>query len=99
MIKLLIFDDYGEPTLHKKLPDMIKYAKDKNVAETIRLVTNGTLLNPTLNPKLIDAGLDQIKISLEAVDEDNYKKISGHSIDMEILLVILKIYMIIKKIF
>jgi len=76
-------DDYGEPTLNKELPKMIAYAKEKDVAERIMLVTNGTLLNPQLNKAIVEAGLDEIKISVEAIDERKFQKITSFKINMD----------------
>ena len=78
----LTFSGYGEPTLHKDLPEMIAYAKEKKVAEQIMLVTNGLLLNPELNLRLIDAGLDYIRISVPAIDAETAYEITGHRVDV-----------------
>ena len=78
----LTFSGYGDPTMHKDLPEMIAYAKEKDVAEQIMLVTNGVLLNPEYNMKLINAGLDYIRISVPAIDNETAYKITGHKIDV-----------------
>lgn len=78
----LTFSGFGEPTMHKDLPEMIAYAKEKDVAEQIMLVTNGILLNPEYNLKLIHAGLDYIRISVPAIDEETAYAITGHKIDV-----------------
>lgn len=71
----------GEPLLNKKLPEMIAYAKQREVADRIIVVTNGLLLNPELNLKLIEAGLDEIIISIEGVSSQKYNEIAGIDID------------------
>lgn len=77
--KLWLYKD-GEPLLHPKLCDMIKYAKEKNVAEEVRLVSNGLLLNPVLSRKLVEAGLDLIQISINSVSDAGYKEICQRSV-------------------
>ncbi|HNW45053.1 MAG TPA: radical SAM protein [Elusimicrobiales bacterium] len=72
---------HGEPTLHPDLPRMISYLKSKNVTEVIEMFTNGTLLNSELNRKLIEAGLDRINISVEALTPEKYREITGVAID------------------
>ena len=57
----------GEPLLHKKLPDMVAYAKRKDIID-VYFNTNGMLLTETLSKKLIDAGLDRISVSIEGND-------------------------------
>lgn len=78
----LSFSGFGEPTTHKDLPEMIAYAKEKDVAEQIMLVTNGLLLNPQYNLKLIEAGLDYIRISVPAIDNETAYQITGHRVDV-----------------
>lgn len=82
-VKTLIFCGRGEPTLHKDLPDMIAYAKEKNVAEAIRLTTNGFNLSPELNLRLIEAGLDYIRISVPAMDAETCFELTGAELDLD----------------
>ena len=71
----------GEPLLNPKLPDMIRYAKEKGCALEIDTTTNGSLLSPQKNLDLINAGLDRINISVEGVSENKYREFSGYPID------------------
>ena len=74
---------HGEPTMHPELPQMISYLKSQDVTEIIELFTNGSLLNPKLNKEMIDAGLARINISVEGLDSEKYKEITGAEVDME----------------
>ena len=65
----------GEPLLRKELPEMIAYAKAAGV-EDIAITTNATLLKRRLD-ELLEAGLDRVNISLDAVDEDVFKRATG----------------------
>ncbi len=80
-IKMLSLFLVGEPLLNKKLPDMIAYAKKANIADRIFLTTNGSLLTKQVNRILIEAGLDEILISVEALDTEKYFEISSVNID------------------
>jgi len=82
-LKLLSLYKDGEPLLNHELPQMIKYAKHANIAEKIWTKTNGSLLSPTLNTQLIDAGLDMIHISVESVSSDGYMNIANVKIDYD----------------
>jgi len=62
----------GEPLMHRKLPDMVRYAKEKNVAETIHLNTNGTLLDRPVAERLLAAGIDDITVSVDAAWPETY---------------------------
>lgn len=66
----------GEPLLHKQLPEMIAYAKKKEICEQVRVTTNGTLLD-RFGEKLVTSGLDWIMISYLSPKKDEYEKHSG----------------------
>ena len=74
---------HGEPTIHPKLPEMIRYMKSRDVTNIIELFTNGSLLNPELNKELIDAGLDRVNFSLEGLTSEKYMEVTGTAIDMD----------------
>lgn len=82
-LRLLSLYKDGEPTLHKNFPEMVRYAREANIAERIWTKTNGSFLNPELNAKLVDAGLDHICISIEHVSEEGYKKVADVKVDYE----------------
>jgi radical SAM protein with 4Fe4S-binding SPASM domain len=65
----------GEPLLHRQLPEMVAYAKEKKVAETIHLNTNGTLLDQPIARKLLAAGIDDITVSVDAAWPETYHRI------------------------
>lgn len=80
-IKIIRLAHLGEPLLNPQLPDMIRYAKSAGVAEKIEIITNGSLLSKELNRKIIESGIDMIRISIEALDSEGYKKIANANID------------------
>jgi MoaA/NifB/PqqE/SkfB family radical SAM enzyme len=62
----------GEPTLHKKLPWMIRTAKQAGIVE-VSINTNGTVLDANLAARLIDSGLDRIIFSIDSIDAKTYE--------------------------
>lgn len=66
----------GEPFLYQYLVDIIKYAKQKKY-EYVYLTTNGALADSNRMKAVIDAGLDSIKFSIDAIDGDNYRVVHG----------------------
>lgn len=82
-LKAMIFAGHGEPLLHRQIADMIAYAKEKGITERTEIVTNGSLLTHALSDALIAAGLDRLRISLQGVTAEAYRKTSGVSIDFE----------------
>lgn len=67
---------WGEPLLHPNIVDMVRYAKEKKVAQLVRIITNGSLLTPEMSDKLIDAGLDNLRVSLQGISEQDYRDVS-----------------------
>ncbi len=78
--KLFLYKD-GEPLLNKDIGAMVSYAKDKKVSEQIEIATNGSLLNEANALKMIDSGLDIIKVSVEHISCDGYKRMTGTYFD------------------
>lgn len=76
----------GEPLLNNHVVEMVKYAKAARVAGTIEITTNASRLFPALADSLIDAGLDSIRISVEQVSSDGYKKIVNNFDDYDTIL-------------
>ena len=65
----------GEPMMVKNLPRMIRYLKDRRVY--VLFNTNGTLLAPKSREELIDTGLDELRVSLDAADAESFFKVRG----------------------
>ena len=82
-IKMLRFAGIGEPLLHKNIVEMVDYAKKKDVAESLDIVTNGTLLSKEMSDGLIAAGLDRLRISIQGTSEKKYRDICNADINLE----------------
>src|ERR1700729_2820525 len=65
----------GEPMLVKHLPRMVRYLKDRGTY--VLFNTNGTVLNERNGRALIDAGLDELRVSLDASTAKSYRAIRG----------------------
>lgn len=65
----------GEPLLNKELPRMIAFLKARGV--TVLFNTNATLLNEEWARKLIAAGLDELRVSVDGADPKTYALIRG----------------------
>jgi len=63
----------GEPLLHRKISEMVSYAKEKKIID-VYFNTNAVLLNEKIIYKLINARLDRISISFEGIDKEEYEK-------------------------
>ena len=74
---------FGEPLCNPNLSNMIKMAKDSGVVEKVDFITNGMLFSPQNIDKIITAGTDTIRISLQGLDSSIYKKTCGVDINFE----------------
>lgn len=82
-LKMLRFAAIGEPLLHRNIAEMVRYAKQADVAQSVDIVTNAALLTPELSDRLIDAGLDRLRISVEGLSGEDYRKNAGREIDFD----------------
>lgn len=82
-LKMLRLAANGEPLLHPQFSEFVRYAKQAEVSDYIETITNGSKLNPELNEKLVNSGIDRIRISVEAVDKEGYERIAGVSINFD----------------
>jgi hypothetical protein len=62
----------GESVMHAKLPDMIRYAQDKGFTK-ILLSTNIMLLNPERARRILEAGISELRLSVDAVDAETFE--------------------------
>ena len=65
----------GEPMLVANLPRMVKYLKDRGTY--VLFNTNGTVLSERNGRALIDSGLDELRVSLDAANRESFKAIRG----------------------
>ena len=82
-IKCVGLAGIGEPLLNKRLPDMIQLTKEYNVADKVVVTTNGSLLKRELSDSLINAGLDEIIVSIEALNDKKYYDITTAKVNFE----------------
>jgi MoaA/NifB/PqqE/SkfB family radical SAM enzyme len=74
-IERAVMHGVGEPMMVKNLPKMVRYLKDRGTY--VLFNTNGTLLNEKNGRALIAAGLDELRVSLDASNARSYKAIRG----------------------
>jgi MoaA/NifB/PqqE/SkfB family radical SAM enzyme len=65
----------GEPMLVKHLPRMVRHLKDRGTY--VLFNTNGTVLNERNGRALIEAGLDELRVSLDAASAQSYLAVRG----------------------
>jgi len=70
---------FGEPLSDKRMPLLVKYTRDKLPKAKIHLNSNGFLLTVQLYKKLIEAGIDSLRISqYGTVMPEGVRKVLGY---------------------
>jgi MoaA/NifB/PqqE/SkfB family radical SAM enzyme len=74
-IARVVLHGVGEPMMVRELPRMIRYLKERGTY--VLFNTNGTLLTRRKGKELIDAGLDELRISLDAAEARAFALVRG----------------------
>jgi MoaA/NifB/PqqE/SkfB family radical SAM enzyme len=74
-ISRVVLHGVGEPMMVKDLPRMVRYLKQRGTY--VLFNTNGTLLRPKKGRELIEAGLDELRVSLDAAEAKAFKLVRG----------------------
>jgi radical SAM protein with 4Fe4S-binding SPASM domain len=68
----------GESSYHPQFVELVRYTTEKlKRADAFIIRTNASLLTPDVVDEIIDAGMSEINISVEAVNEEGYEKVTG----------------------
>ncbi len=81
--KLVSMMGHGEPLCNPELPEMVGLVKRAGIAERVDIITNASLLTPERSDRLLGAGLDVLRVSLQGVTSGAYKKTSGIKLDFD----------------
>jgi hypothetical protein len=66
--------NFGEPLLDPRLADRVRYVKSKGVPK-VKIFSNGSLADEGRGRSLIEAGLDEIKISFDGSTREEFEAI------------------------
>jgi len=76
-LKRVVLHGIGEPLLNAALPRMIGYIKVQHPGVTVLFNSNAVLLDDDWQRALVDAGLDEFRVSLDAATAAIYAEIRG----------------------
>lgn len=65
--------NYGEPLLHPRLAEIIRYARKKRIS-SVKIHSNGLMLSPKVSKILVDEQLTKIRISVDGATKETYSK-------------------------
>lgn len=74
-IERAILHGIGEPLLNRDMPRFVQHLKDRGA--NVLFNSNGVLLDQKRGDALVDAGLDELRVSIDAVTPDLYAKLRG----------------------
>ncbi len=73
-VKKIHLQNFGEPLIDRKLPEKINLAKDRGI-DTVKIISNASALTEKKSRQLIEAGLDEIKISFDGLSKEVFEKV------------------------
>ena len=82
-IARVVLHGVGEPMMVRSLPRMIRYLKDRGVY--VLFNTNGTLLTQRAGRELVNSGLDELRVSLDAATPESFVRVRGRDFFTRIL--------------
>lgn len=71
----------NEPLSDKRMPELVEDVTRRIPSTTSQIITNGTYLTEQMGEGLLDAGLKELKCSLQSLDNDLNRKIMGYDAD------------------
>lgn len=82
-VERVVLHGVGEPMMVAELPAMVRYLKARGIY--VLFNTNGTLMRDKKSRELIEAGLDEMRISLDAADAKGFELVRGRDLFDRIL--------------
>jgi hypothetical protein len=73
----IYINPHGEPLLYADIVPLVKELSNVDYVKAISIITNATLLTESLAEQLIEAGLTEFNVSLNALDPEKANKIAG----------------------
>ncbi len=77
-IERVVLHGVGEPMMVPELPKMVQHLKKRGVY--VLFNTNGTLMREKKSRELIEAGLDEMRISLDAAEPKSFEAVRGRDL-------------------
>lgn len=74
-VKRVVLHGVGEPLLNRELPKIIAWLKESGIY--VLFNSNGTLINKRWREALVESGLDEIRLSLDAATPETFARVRG----------------------
>lgn len=76
-LKVLKLSLYGEPFTNPNFAEMLRIAREADVAERIETTTNASLLNESLAEALVKYEIDYIRVSIYGGNQKRYEEVTA----------------------
>lgn len=73
----------GEPFINKDIIKMVRYIREHNVSKYITITTNASLIDEKTAEKLVDSGLDFLRISIYGLNQSEFSQITKSNINYD----------------
>lgn len=80
-IKVLKLSLYGEPLVNPDFCEMLRLAREVEVAERIETTTNASLLFSDVAEKIVESQLDYVRVSIYASEQKRHRDVTGSNMD------------------
>ena len=74
-VRQVVLHGIGEPLLNRELYEIIRWLKERGIH--VLFNTNGTLINRRWRQALVQSGVDEIRISLDAATSETFAHVRG----------------------
>ena len=75
VLERVVLHGIGEPLLNRALPEMVRHAKERGAQ--VLFNSNAITLTARWHQALVDAGLDEIRVSLDGSTPETYARVRG----------------------
>lgn len=81
-LKVLKLNLYGEPLANPDFCEMLRLAREADIAERIETTTNASLLRRTTAEKLVESQLDYLRVSIYASTPERHREITDSATEI-----------------
>jgi radical SAM protein with 4Fe4S-binding SPASM domain len=81
-LKVLKLNLYGEPLIAPHFGEMLRLAREANVADRIETTTNASLLSREIAQAMVRWQLDYVRVSIYAATQERHREVSGSPISV-----------------
>lgn len=82
-LKVLKLSLYGEPLINPDFCEMLKLAREADVADRIETTTNASLLTRKTAEQLVELALDYARVSIYASTQERHREITDSTVSVE----------------